>query len=94
MAYHGGAAGNTKKKNAAMEFVNFCVSRENSEFFHQNGIDSVPANSKARPGGNVAAIQFAPQELDKFVYVPDWAYMGTQLDAIVKRFEKDITPNL
>ena len=42
----------------------------------------------------MAAIQFAPQELDKFVYVLDWAYMGTQLDAIVKRFEKDITPNL
>jgi putative spermidine/putrescine transport system substrate-binding protein len=85
---------NSKKKTAAMEFVNFCASRENSEFFHQNGIDSVPANSKAKPGGNVAAIEFTPQELDKFTYVPDWAYMGTQLDAIVKRFERDITPNL
>ncbi|WP_375784883.1 PotD/PotF family extracellular solute-binding protein [Bradyrhizobium sp. Pha-3] len=77
----------SKNKKAAMEFANFTVSKGNSELFNQD-IDRIPANQKVKPGANAAPIQFTPQELDKFAYLPDWAYMSTQLDTWVKKFER------
>ena len=83
----------SKQKKAALQFVNFAASKENSELFHQN-LTSLPANQKAKPGGDVSAIQFTSQQLDKFAEVPDWSYMGTQLDAWTKRWERDIAPKI
>jgi putative spermidine/putrescine transport system substrate-binding protein len=83
----------SKQKKAALQFVNFATGQENSELFHQN-LTSLPANQKAKPGGNVSAIQFTSQEHAKFVEVPNWSYMGTQLDAWTKRWERDIAPKI
>ncbi|MGY8685678.1 extracellular solute-binding protein [Bradyrhizobium sp. UFLA05-153] len=84
---------NSKKKKAAMEFANFMVSRDSSQLFHQY-VGNVPANQKAKPGSNVVHVQFTPEEFDKFAYLPDWAYMSTQLDAWVKKFEQEIAPKI
>lgn len=83
----------SKHKKAAMEFANFTVSAENSRRFHET-IHSVPANQKAKPSGGATNIQFSPQELDKFAFLPDWGYMSTQIDAWVKKFEQDIVPKM
>jgi putative spermidine/putrescine transport system substrate-binding protein len=84
---------NSKKKKAAMEFANFTISAENSELFHQD-VGSVPANRKVKPSANVSHMMFSGQEVDKFAYLPDWAYMSSQLDTWVKKFEQDIAPKL
>jgi putative spermidine/putrescine transport system substrate-binding protein len=84
---------NSKKKQAAMEFANFTVSKENSELFNQD-VGNVPASSKAKAAPSVADLQFTPQELEKFAYVPDWGYMSTQADGWLKRFERDIAPKI
>lgn len=83
----------SKHKKAAMEFANFTVNAENSQRFHEI-IHSVPANRKAKPSADAAAIQFSPQELEKFAFLPDWGYMSTQIDAWVKKFEQDIVPKI
>ncbi|MFK4654290.1 spermidine/putrescine-binding protein [Bradyrhizobium japonicum] len=84
---------NSKNKKAALDFANYTVGKEGSEIYHQI-VDVVPANTKAKAGSNVAAIQFTPQEFDKFVYQPDWAFMVTQLGNWVKKFEQDIAPKI
>ncbi|MCK1709593.1 extracellular solute-binding protein [Bradyrhizobium sp. 143] len=83
----------SKHKKAAMEFANFTVSAENSQRFHEI-IHSVPANRKAKASADAAPIQFSPQELEKFAFLPDWGYMSTQIDAWVKKFEQDIVPKI
>ncbi len=84
---------NSKNKKAAMEFANFMVSKDNVEFFNE-AIGGVPANQKAKAGANTAPLQFTPEEHDKFAYLPDWAYMSTQLNDWVKKFEQDIAPKI
>lgn len=84
---------NSKNKKAAMEFANFMVSKENAELYNES-IGAVPANQKAKASASAALLQFTPQEHDKFAYLPDWAYMSTQLDSWVKKFEQDIVPNI
>lgn len=83
----------SKHKKAAMNFADFSVSADNSATFHQT-IHSVPANQKAKPDPSAAAIQFSPQELEKFTFLPDWGYMSTQMDTWVKKFEQDIVPKI
>jgi len=84
---------NSKNKRAAMEFVNFVVSQDNIEFFNE-ATGGAPANQKAKPSASAAPIHFTAQEQDKFAYLPDWAYMTTQLDAWAKKFEQDIVPKI
>jgi putative spermidine/putrescine transport system substrate-binding protein len=84
---------NSKNKKLAMDFINFASSPENCEF-HNRATGGVPANSKSKVAPKAAPIQFTPQELDRFVYLPDWSYMSVQQPEWVKRFERDITPNI
>lgn len=84
---------NSKNKKATIEFANFMVSKENVEFFNE-ATGGVPANQKAKVSAAAAPLQFTPEEADKFAYLPDWAYMTTQIDTWVKKFEQDIAPKL
>ncbi|MGY3573055.1 ABC transporter substrate-binding protein [Bradyrhizobium sp. USDA 4504] len=84
---------NSKKKQAAMEFANFTVSKENSELLYQDVV-AIPANERVKPKANTAPIQFTHQEFNTFAYLPDYGHMSTQLDAWVRKFERDITPKI
>lgn len=84
---------NAKHKKSAMEFVNFLSSKENSELYHRE-IAQVPCNPAVKASADAAPIAFTPQEFDKFAYIPDWAYVSTQIDSWVKRFERDIAPKI
>ncbi|WP_069280086.1 ABC transporter substrate-binding protein [Bradyrhizobium elkanii] len=84
---------NSKNKKDAMEFANFMVSKENAELFNEL-TGGVPANQKAKASAGAAPLQYTPEEHDKFAYLPDWAYMSTQLNDWVKKFEQDIVPKI
>ncbi|ODM73825.1 hypothetical protein A6452_40295 [Bradyrhizobium elkanii] len=84
---------NSKNKKGAMEFANFLVGKDNVELFTE-AVGGVPANEKAKASASAAPLQFTPEEHDKFAYLPDWAYMSTQLNDWVKKFEQDIAPKI
>ena len=37
---------------------------------------------------------FNNEEMDKYVYIPDWAYLSEQGDAWMKRWEQEVVPLL
>ena len=81
----------SKKKKEAFEFANFTINKENSEIYCE-AVGESPCNSKAESA--VTHLRFNPEELKKFVVIPDWSYLSTQLDSWNKKFEKEIVPLL
>jgi len=84
-----------KGKNAqqAMEFANYTMSPENNEAFSR-AIGVGPANSKAKASETLADVTMTPEELEQFAFVPDWAYIGAEVDGWMKRWEQEIVPLL
>ncbi|MER9191434.1 ABC transporter substrate-binding protein [Mesorhizobium australicum] len=82
--------GNT---DAAFKFANFAINPENSAEFNRD-IGAVPANVKAKVSDEIKPLTFSAEEMDRFVYIPDWAYLSTQTDAWMKRWEQEIAPLL
>lgn len=81
------------KSRQAMEFANFTMSPENNEAFSAN-VGVIPANSKAKASSTLADVTMTPEELERFAFVPDWAYIGQQVDGWMKRWEQEIVPLL
>ena len=84
---------NSKKKKLGMDFANFMISPEATNAF-LSGVNSSPANQKATQKPGRAHVSFTAEELEKYGYVPDYGYLGEQLDGWVKRFEKEVVPKL
>jgi hypothetical protein len=53
-----------------------------------------PTNSKAKPGDDIADVFYKPDELARYAYIADFAYMASQVDGWAKRWETEITPLL
>lgn len=82
--------GNT---DAALKFANFAISPENNSEFNQ-AVAGVPANVKAKAADEIQHMVFNSEEMDKFVYIPDWSYLSEQGDAWMKRWEQEVVPLL
>jgi putative spermidine/putrescine transport system substrate-binding protein len=82
--------GNT---DAAMKFANFAINPENNAEFNR-AIAGVPVNVKAKADDEIKHMVFNNEEMDKYVYIPDWSYLSEQGDAWMKRWEQEVVPLL
>ena len=67
-----------------MEFANFCISPEMSTLYAEVAGEA-PLNVKAKTPDSLKHLAFSPEEMDKYVYVPDFNEVLTQQDAWAKR---------
>ena len=84
---------NSKKKQAAFDFINFLVSPENSTAWCA-GMQVPPASSKAKAAKGLEHAVFTDEELKKYAHLPDYEYVSKQIDPWVKRFESEVVPLL
>jgi len=64
-----------------------------------NGIETaisgtVPANSLAPVSDAMKPVRYAPDELPKYTYTPDWSIVSAELPNWVRRWEREVTPLL
>ncbi|RUV02465.1 extracellular solute-binding protein [Mesorhizobium sp. M1A.F.Ca.IN.020.03.2.1] len=79
--------------DAAFKFANFAINAENNEEFNRS-VSGVPVNIKAKTSDGVKPMVFNSEEMDRYVYIPDWTYISEQADAWMKRWEQEIMPLL
>jgi putative spermidine/putrescine transport system substrate-binding protein len=82
---------NANRVAAAKRFANhFATAPINTRYNMPLG--SGPTNINSTPAPAIADIFYKPDELERFAYIPDYAYMSTQVDAWTRRWETEITP--
>lgn len=81
------------RADVAFKFANFAIGPGNNAEFNE-AIHAVPANAKSRVADEIKPISFNNEEMEKYVYIPDWAYLSTQTNAWMKRWEQEIAPLL
>jgi putative spermidine/putrescine transport system substrate-binding protein len=84
---------NRNNPETTMKFVNHCISPDMSTLYAEVAGEA-PLNTKAKTPANLAHLSFSPEEMEKFVYVPDILHCLSQLDAWTKRWEAEIDPLL
>ncbi|MFD2052069.1 PotD/PotF family extracellular solute-binding protein [Mesorhizobium calcicola] len=82
-----------KHADAAFEFANFAINAENNTEFNRS-IAGIPANVKATTSDEVKPMIFNNEEMERYIHIPDWAYVSEQADAWLKRWEQEIVPLL
>ncbi|WP_292592854.1 extracellular solute-binding protein [Mesorhizobium sp.] len=82
--------GNTK---AAFKFANFALSPENNALLNEY-TGGIPANVKAEISEQIKPFAFNSEEMDRYVYIPDWSYLSEQQSEWMKRWEQEIVPLL
>jgi putative spermidine/putrescine transport system substrate-binding protein len=82
-----------RKTKAIADFINFAISPENNTWWAKHA-GAPPTNTRATSPQGLEQLMFSEEELKKYAYFPDWAYISTQLDGWVKRFEQEIVPLL
>ncbi len=76
---------------AAKRFANHFATAEINTRYNMP-LGSGPTNRSATASPAIADIFYRPDELDRFAYIPDYAYMATQVDGWTRRWEQEITP--
>ena len=84
---------NRPNLQATLDFANFCISPEMSTLYAEVAGEA-PLNVKAKTPDSLKHLAFTPEEMDKYVYVPDFNEVLTQQDAWAKRWENEIAPLL
>lgn len=84
---------NRPNLQATLEFVNHCISPEMSSLYAEVAGEA-PLNVKATTPDSLKHLAFTPDEMDKYVYVPDFDVVLSQQDAWTKRWENEIAPLL
>ncbi len=84
---------NRPNLQATLDFVNFCISPDMNTLYGQVAGEA-PLNTKATTPASLMHLKFTPQEMDEFVYVPDFNVVLSQQDAWSKRWENEIAPLL
>ncbi|WP_409190581.1 PotD/PotF family extracellular solute-binding protein [Bradyrhizobium sp. RDM4] len=79
--------------DAAFKFANFAIAPETNAEFNR-AISGVPVNIKSKVSDEIKPITFNNEEMERFAYIPDWAFLSTQTDAWMKRWEQEIAPLL
>jgi len=77
----------------AMDFLNYCSSPDNIASYAAI-VGEAPASTAVPVDESMSHMVFSSEEADQFTYLPDWDYLGTQLDGWTKRWEQEITPLL
>jgi putative spermidine/putrescine transport system substrate-binding protein len=76
---------------AAKRFANhFATAPINTRYNIPLG--SGPTNIHSTPAPAIEGIFYTPDELPRYAYIPDYAYMATQVDGWTRRWETEITP--
>lgn len=83
----------SQHKEAAMKFLNFTLSPENAAIYCEM-VGEAPASTAVPVDPSMAHMVFSAEEAEKFTYLPDWAYLGEQLESWTKRWEQEIAPLL
>ncbi|MER8671605.1 extracellular solute-binding protein [Mesorhizobium sp. M1156] len=81
------------KTEPAFEFANFMLSPEQNTKYCEI-ISAIPANIKATAPEAAKPFTFNLDEMDRYGYVPDWAYITDNVNAWAKRWETEIQPLL
>ncbi|WP_287353960.1 extracellular solute-binding protein [Mesorhizobium sp.] len=93
--YHEGwsvlKGGNTK---AAFEFANFATGPENNSYFAQKSGSGLPANVKSQIPEDAKPFALTNEDMERYVYIPDWSYLSTQGSSWMQRWEQEIVPLL
>ena len=84
---------NRPNLQATLDFANFCISPEMNTLYAEVAGEA-PLNVKAKTPDNLKHLAFTPEEMDKYVYVPDFNEVLSQQDAWSKRWENEIAPLL
>jgi putative spermidine/putrescine transport system substrate-binding protein len=84
---------NRPNLQATLDFVNFCISPEMSSLYAEVAGEA-PLNVKAKTPDSLRHLAFTPDEMEKYVYVPDFNVVLSQQDAWSKRWENEIAPLL
>ncbi len=74
-------------------FVNHAISPEMNTLYGEVAGEA-PLNVKARTPAHLRHLSFTPEELDRYVYVPDFGEVLAKQDAWAKRWEREIAPLL
>ncbi len=84
---------NRPNLEATLQFVNHSISPEMSSVYAEIAGEA-PLNVKAKTPDSLKHLAFTPEEMDKYVYVPDFNEVLNQQDAWTKRWENEIAPLL
>lgn len=84
---------NRPNLKATLDFVNFCISPDMNTLYGKVAGEA-PLNVNAKTPDSLKHLHFTPQEMDEFVYVPDFNVVLAQQDAWSKRWENEIAPLL
>lgn len=80
---------NRPNLEATLAFINHCISPEMSSLYAEIAGEA-PLNVKAKTPDSLKHLAFTPEEMDKYVYVPDFNVVLSQQDAWTKRWETEI----
>jgi putative spermidine/putrescine transport system substrate-binding protein len=84
---------NRENKQATLDFVNHCISPEMSAIYAEIAGEA-PLNFNAKSPDHLKHLAFTAEEMDKYVYVPDFNVVLANQDAWLKRWEDEIAPLL
>jgi len=84
---------NRPNLEASLGFVNHAISPDMSSLYAEVAGEA-PLNVKAKTPDALKHLAFTPEEMDKYVYVPDFDVVLSQQDAWTKRWENEIAPLL
>jgi putative spermidine/putrescine transport system substrate-binding protein len=84
---------NRPNLQATLDFVNYCISPEMSTLYAEVAGEA-PLNVKSKTPESLKHLAFTAEEMDKYVYVPDFNVVLSQQDAWTKRWENEIAPVL
>lgn len=81
------------KVAASKRFANHFAKADINEMYNLP-LGSGPTNVNAKPSPDIADVFYKPDELAKYAYIADFAYMASQVDGWAKRWETEIAPLL
>jgi spermidine/putrescine-binding protein len=81
------------KVAAAKRFANFFATPAINEMYNLP-LGEGPTNIKAKAADDIADVFYKPDELARYAYIADFAYMASQVDGWAKRWETEIAPLL
>lgn len=84
---------NRPNLEATLGFIDHAISPEMSSLYAEVAGEA-PLNVKAKTPPALSHLAFTAEEIDKFVYVPDYGEVLAQQDAWTKRWESEIAPLL
>lgn len=81
------------KTDAAFKFANFAIGAEKNEEFNRI-IGALPVNKNSKVSAEMKPLAFNDEEIDRYTYTPDYAYLTEQSGAWLRRWEQEIAPLL